>query len=68
MPTSGYNNEELLRIRWWVSQSNDTVAEIQGQFGNPGEGEHPSLKAVTRKLVKIMTEAICLYVTVIYKV
>jgi hypothetical protein len=29
------------------------VAEAQGQFGNPEEGERPPLEAVTRKLVKI---------------
>jgi hypothetical protein len=28
------------------------VAEAWGQFGNPEEGEHPPLEAVTRKLVK----------------
>jgi hypothetical protein len=28
------------------------VAETQGQFGNPDEGEHLLLEAVTRRLVK----------------
>jgi hypothetical protein len=28
------------------------VAEAQGRFGNPEEGEHLLLQAVTRRLVK----------------
>jgi hypothetical protein len=32
------------------------VAEEQGQFGNQEQGEHPSWEAVTRRLVKTVTE------------
>jgi hypothetical protein len=35
-----------------VSQSEVTVGEAQGQFGNLEEGERPPLEAVIRRLVK----------------
>jgi hypothetical protein len=44
------------------------VAEARGQFGNPEERERPSLEAVTRKLVKAMTENASIYVAVSCKV
>jgi hypothetical protein len=43
-------------LLWFVLLScccEKLVAEKQGQFGNPEEGEHLLLEAVTRKLVKI---------------
>jgi hypothetical protein len=61
MPTHAYNSEEQWFL--WVSQTKVNVTEIQGEFGNPGEAECPSLEAVTRRLVKIMTKT-----TVIYEV
>jgi hypothetical protein len=45
-----------------VSQSRVAVAvdEAQGQLGNAEEKERPPLEAVTRRLVKTMTEkAVC---------
>jgi hypothetical protein len=42
------------------------MAEVQGQFGNPNEEEHPPLEAATRRLVKIVTENTSLGVIVIY--
>jgi hypothetical protein len=44
--------------------SNNSVEK--GQLGNPNKGEHPPLEAVTRRLVKIMTETTSLDVIVIY--
>jgi hypothetical protein len=41
-----------------VSQQKVAVAEAREQFGNPEKGERPSLEAVTKKLVKNMTEDI----------
>jgi hypothetical protein len=38
------------------SQSRVVVAKDGGQFGKPEEEEHPPLKTVTRRLVKIVTE------------
>jgi hypothetical protein len=39
------------------------VAEVQDQFGNSGEKECPSLEAVTRRLVKAVTEdsIVCMF-------
>jgi hypothetical protein len=44
------------------------LAEVRGQFENPEEARRPLLEAVTRKLVKTMSEYASLCVTVISKV
>jgi hypothetical protein len=43
------------------------AAESWGEFGNPEEVESPELGAVTRKLMKIVTEDTCLCVKVVCK-
>jgi hypothetical protein len=55
-----YRTVRLLEI--WIQcqlsslEPKVAVAGARGQFGNPEEGERPSLEAVTRELLKRHTE------------
>jgi hypothetical protein len=60
---SRLHNKEPLRLRvvvvvenWLVTKWGVAMAEARRQFGNPGEGELPPLDAVTRRLVRTLTE------------
>jgi hypothetical protein len=57
----------LVVVLGLVSQSRISVAEVLGQFGNPEEGECPPLEAVTKKLVKAVTEVTNVCVRMICK-
>jgi hypothetical protein len=43
-----------------VSQSRISVAEARGQFGNPEEGERPSLEADTKQRVRKTEKTLCM--------
>jgi hypothetical protein len=54
----------VIAARWFVCQSKVAVAEAQGQFRNPEEGERQPLETVTRRLEKTVTEDISVCVCV----
>lgn len=43
------------------------MSEARGQFTNPEKREHPPLEAVSREMVKTVTEDTCVCITVICK-
>lgn len=49
------SRDELSRVGW-SAMSRVAANEARGQLGKPEERERPTLEAVTRRLVKSVTE------------